>query len=85
MNVFTQHPHDQGVSYFAHWNFAIGIAWRLFRSVIAFALHALLPCIKIEKKLDLEATSNYLQERNAFIGAAADAGRVQPDVEPFVA
>ena len=84
MSVFTQHPHDQRMSYFEHWSFAVGIAWRLFRSVIAFALHALLPCIRIEKKLDLEATSNYLLERNAFIRDAA-ANRVPPDVEPFVA
>ncbi|NIL94231.1 MAG: hypothetical protein GTO71_07260 [Woeseiaceae bacterium] len=72
MTIFTQHPHDQGISYFEHWAFAIGIAWRLLRSVLAFAIHALFPWITIEKQLDLEATSAFLLERNDFIETAAD-------------
>jgi hypothetical protein len=79
MTIFTQHPHDQGITYFEHCCFAMGIAWRLSRSVVAFALHALLPWSKIEKQLDLEATSAYLLDRNDFIEAAADAGRTQRD------
>jgi hypothetical protein len=85
MNIFSQHPHDQGVSYFEHWGFAMGIAWRLFQSVMAFAIHALLPCIKIEKQLDLEATSTYLLQRNSFIEAAAEAGRAEHDIQPLAA
>lgn len=84
MIVFTQHPHAQGLTYLEHWDFAMGIAWRLLRSVAAFAIHALLPCIRIETQLDLEAASAFLLERNAFVEAAA-AGRAELDAEPLVA
>ena len=85
MTVFTQHPHDQGISYIAHWAFAMGIAWRLFRSVMAFAVHAVLPFIAIERHLDLEATSAYLLQRNDFIDAAAKAGRSDDTIQPLAA
>lgn len=85
MNTFTRHPHNQGLSYFEHLGFAMGIAWRLLRSVMAFTIHALLPCIRIEKQLDLEATSTFLLERNGFIEAAADPGRGETDIQPLAA
>ena len=75
MNVLTDHPHAQGVTYFEHWAFAIGIAWRLLRSVIAFTIHALLPFITIDRQFDLEATSAFLLERNHFIETAAASGQ----------
>ncbi len=78
MNAFTGHPHAQGVTYFEHWCFAMGIAWRLLSSVIAFALHALLPFITIERRFDLEATSAFLMERNHFIETAAASAHGQP-------
>ena len=71
MGILTRHPHAQGVTYTGHWLTAMGIAWRLFRSVIAFAVHANLPFVSIGKHLDLEATAAYLAERNRFISAAA--------------
>ncbi len=71
MRAFTEHPHKQGVTYFEHWLFAIGIACRLLRSVVAFAVHAMLPFIPIERRFDLEATSEFLLERNRFIENAA--------------
>lgn len=71
MKAFTDHPHSQGVSYFEHWSFAMGIAWRLLQSVVAFAVHAMLPFISIERQFDLEATSRFLLERNRFIEASA--------------
>jgi len=77
MNTFTHHPHAQGVTYFEHWSFAMGIAWRLLLSVIAFALHAVLPFITIERQFDLEATSAFLLERNHFIETAAATGLKQ--------
>lgn len=83
MTIFTRHPHDQGITYFEHWGFAMGIAWRLLRSVVAFAIHAVLPWITIEKRLDLEATSAYLMGRNDFIEAAAEAGREFEPAEPL--
>ncbi len=79
MNVLTEHPHQQGVTYFEHWAFAMGIAWRLLTSVVAFALHAILPFISIEPRLDLEATAAFLAERNQFIETAAATGLTEPD------
>ncbi|RDH80689.1 MAG: hypothetical protein DIZ80_16815 [endosymbiont of Galathealinum brachiosum] len=67
MNPFTKHTKQQGVSYLLHLGFATGIAWRLLSSVIAFALHAVFPFIDIDKSLDLDATIDYLQERNHWI------------------
>ncbi len=78
MNVLTEHPHQQGVTYFEHWAFAMGIAWRLLTSVVAFALHAILPFISIEPRLDLEATAAFLAERNQFIETAAAKGFARP-------
>ena len=72
MTRFNQHPYDQGINYLEHWGFAMGIAWRLFRSALAFAIHALMPWIPIERKFDLEATSAYLLERNDFIETSAN-------------
>lgn len=85
MTIFTQHPHAQGISYTAHWSFAMGIAWRLLRSVIAFGVHAMLPCINIEKQLDLEATSTFLLQRNDFIDSAATGDRADDWVQPLAA
>ena len=77
MTAMTRHPHQQGVTYLEHWGFAMGIAWRLLASVIAFALHALFPFITIERRFDLEATSAFLLERNNFIETAAASGLSQ--------
>jgi len=85
MTVFTQHPHEQGISYIAHWTFAMGIAWRLLRSVIAFAVHAMLPFITIDRHFDLEATSAYLLQRNVFIEAAAQDNPADDFVRPRAA
>lgn len=85
MTVFTRHPHEQGIGYFEHWVFAMGIAWRLLSSVVAFTVHAILPFITIERRLDLESTAAFLAERNRFIEGAAAAGRVAPDATPLAA
>lgn len=71
MNALTRHPCRQGLTYFEHLVFAMGIAWRLSSSVTVFALHALLPFISIQPRLDLEATSTFLMERNHFVESAA--------------
>jgi hypothetical protein len=39
----------------------------------------LLPWTTIEKQLDLEATSDFVLERNDFIEAAAETGRANDD------
>ena len=78
MTTFTKHPYDQGVTYFEHLGFAMGIAWRLLTSVLAFVLHAVLPFITIEPRLDLEATAAFLGERNRFIENAAATAHGRP-------
>ena len=85
MNPFTQHPNEQGIGYFEHMNFAIGIAFRLLRSALAFVIHATLPFITIEKRFDLEATSAFLLERNRYIETTAAAGTAESDAQPLVA
>ena len=77
MNPFTQHTKQQGVTYWQHWCFAMSIAWRLFNSVTAFALHAIFPFIDIEKRLDLEATSAFLLKQNNWIENARDRVEVK--------
>jgi len=72
MNPFTEHTQQQGVTYVQHWCFAMGIAWRLFCSVVAFVLHAMLPFIDIERRLDLEATAAFIYERNEWIEGAKE-------------
>jgi hypothetical protein len=79
MTVFTQHPHEQGVSYSEHLDFAIGIAWHLFMCVLSFITHALFPFITIKRQFDLEATSAFLLERNRFIEAAAANSRTRTE------
>lgn len=74
-NPFTDHPQKQGVSYLEHWCFAMGIARRLLSSATAFALHALLPSIPVARRLDLEATADYLLRRNHWIESAKQASR----------
>lgn len=71
MRLFTAHPKKQGLSYFEHWLFAMGIAGRLVASAIAFAIHALLPFVTIKRELDLEATAASLLERNQFVERSA--------------
>ena len=70
MNPFTEHPHQQGISYIEHGNFAMAIAWRLALVAVKFALHAVLPAITIERRFDLEATIAFLHERNDWIEQA---------------
>jgi len=67
---FTAHPREQGLTYWEHWWFAIAVAARLARSVVAFAAHAILPCVPISARLDLEATAERLLEYNRWIEAA---------------
>jgi len=67
MNIFTYHTYEQGITYVQHWVFAMRIAKRLLRSVIAFTLHAIFPFININKELDLEATARFINMQNNWI------------------
>ena len=71
MTAFTRHPCQQGLTYFGQGLWASGIAGRRLASVLAFLLHAGLPFMTIQPRLDLEATSTYLLERNHFIETTA--------------
>ena len=76
MNPFTRHPRQQGVTYDEHLRFAMGIAWRLLRSVLVFGLHAVFPFVSLPRELDLESTAAFLEESNRWIeSAAANGGR----------
>ena len=55
MSPFTTHPQRQGITYFEHCCFAMGIAYRLLNSVVVFVVHALFPFISIEPKFDVSA------------------------------
>ncbi len=85
MNPFTIHPQQQGITYVAHWRFAFGIAYRLLTSVVAFALHAILPFIPIAPRFDLESTTAYLTERNRWIENAKSTNHAdaRPDFAVF--
>lgn len=81
MTLFTAHPQEQGISYIEHYQFAMGIACRLLTSVVAFALHAILPFVPIAPRHDLEKTSAFLLERNQWIESAHNTVQIdnQPD------
>jgi hypothetical protein len=79
MNPLTAHTQQQGVTYTEHWDFAMGIAYRLLVSMIAFAIHAILPFISIEPRLDLEATAAFLEERTHWIETAKDRQHSHPE------
>jgi hypothetical protein len=79
MNPFTTHTQKQGVTYWEHWGFAMGIAYRLLVSVMAFSIHAMLPFISIESAHDLEATAEFLEERNHWIETAHDRSYQRKD------
>ena len=70
MNLFTEHTHQQGLTYIEHWCFAMGVAWRLMNSMAAFTVHAIFPFISIARKLDFEATIAFIHERNEWIAYA---------------
>lgn len=75
MNPFTHHTQQQGVTYLEHLYFAMGIAYRLIISVIAFAAHALFPFIDIKREHDLEATIAFLSKQNDWIESAKRSAR----------
>jgi hypothetical protein len=79
MNPFTEHPHQQGLTYKEHLEFALGIAWRLFNVVIAFSLHAILPFIGIKHALDLEQTANFINDCNNWI----ENKKLQETIKPI--
>ena len=45
----------------------MAVAWHLLNSVIAFTLYAFLPFIDIDRKLDFEATMDFINARNQWL------------------
>ena len=78
MNPFTEHPKQQGITYSQHAVFAMTISARLLISVLAFATHAILPFISIDKTYDLQAMIDFLQRCNNWI---AGSGSNTADVD----
>jgi hypothetical protein len=77
INPFTTHPEQQGITYLEHMHFAMAIAYRLLTSVVAFALHALMPFIPIAPRFDLESTVAYLLDRNKWIETAKNTNHAE--------
>ena len=67
MNPFTDHTRAQGLTYMQHWCFAMSVAWRLLSSVIAFSLHAMFPFLHIARRLDFEATIDFIHGKNTWL------------------
>lgn len=67
MNPITEHTQAQDLSYLEHWFFAMGVAWRLLNSEFAFTLYAIFPFIHIERRLNFEATMDFLNEQNDWL------------------
>lgn len=84
MNIFTQHTRQQGVTYLEHMFFAVGIAVRLFNSVIAFALHGIFPFIDIKKELDLEETARFINAKNNWIEDKKQIKQTEPVNQPVL-
>ena len=82
MNIFTKHTQQQGVTYLEHLFFAIGIALRLFNTVIAFTLHGIFPFIDIRKELDLEATARFINGKNNWIEGKKDIRQTKSVNQP---
>jgi hypothetical protein len=59
----------------------MGIGYRLVRSVVAFAAHAMFPFVSIPRGLDLESTADFIRERNAWIESAGGIGTDGRDAE----
>lgn len=78
MNPFTLHTKQHGVSYLEHMVFAIGISYRLWRSVFAFMMHAVFPFLKIDADVDLESTSEFIEERNHWIESKKRNSQYRP-------
>jgi hypothetical protein len=81
MNLFTMHPQQHGMTYGEHCYFAMCIAGRLLVCVVAFVVHAILPFVPIERRLDLESTAAYLAERNQWINIVK--ARIEPSERPL--
>lgn len=80
MNPSAQHAQQQGISYFEHLYFAMGIAWHLSSCVFAFAMHAVFPFTNIDATFDLDATTGFLQERNYWIENAKLKEQAEPSI-----
>lgn len=83
MTLLTDHPYAQGFTDGTHFAFAAGIAFRLLRSAVAFAIHAILPFVSIEPRLDLEATSAYLLARNRFVEQSALTNAIGKNTQEY--
>jgi len=61
--LFTEHPGEQGETYWQHAKFALGVSFHFFISAIFLILHALFPFVCPPKPFELSSTINYLTKK----------------------
>jgi len=68
IELFTKHPREHaGKTYLQHLMFTLKISCRLFTSSMIFIVHGLLPFISMPRKLNLEETISFLNNKNEEI------------------
>lgn len=67
MNPFTNHPHKHGFTWWNHFGFATGIAFRLLPSAANLVVHAVIPAVPMRRGWNLKELSQFLNERNKFV------------------
>jgi hypothetical protein len=68
IELFTKHPReDANKTYLQHLVFTLKISCRLFVSSMVFIIHGLFPFISMPKKLNLEETIDFLNNKNEEI------------------
>ena len=58
------HLRDNKTTYLEHLCFAVGVAGRLIPTILLLLLHAVIPVLKIPKKLSISGTSDYLFDKD---------------------
>ena len=64
-NPFTKHPKDTvNETWLEHLKFTVGIGLRLLLTSLYFIIHGLFPFIEINRKYNLEDSSEWLWNKN---------------------
>ena len=59
-----EHLADNKISYWKHFCFSAGVACRLIPTVLLLLIHAVVPILKIPKKLSISGASDYLFDKD---------------------
>ena len=64
-NPFTKHPRENvGETWWEHCKFSTGIGLRLLLTSLYFIIHGMFPFIEINRKYNLEDSSEWLWNKN---------------------